>query len=147
MKIKIESIVLGPTDSLPPEKPHLSYAQGDPLGPPLSEWTFSPKTQERLRRYEEKYPKPTAAIPVEDEELFCTCVGVDDGSEMVECTNGTACLHQWFHTRCIRMRYLPADHGRWHPRLVCQYLGLADAETRRLVLSTLYKSQDWQACR
>lgn len=92
-------------------EPTSTYAQGHPLGPSPSEWRFSPKTQERLRRYEEKYPAPTGPVPTEDEELFCTCVGVDDGSEMVECTNGTACLHQWYHTRCIGMTYLPADHG------------------------------------
>lgn len=95
-----------------------NYAQGHPLGPPLSEWTFSPKTQARLRAYDEKYPKPTSPVLAEDEELFCICIGVDDGSEMIECSNGTTCLYQWFHTRCLGMKHLPAEHGEYLSSLI-----------------------------
>ena len=117
-----------------------SYAQGHPLGPPLDEWTFSPKTEARLHDYEKKYPKPTVAIPADEEELFCICVGFDDGSEMIECSNGTTCLYQWFHTRCLGLEHLPADHGELPSspfRSLLQYDLLG---TRRLVLSTLHSS-------
>ncbi len=130
-----------------PQKASVNYAQGHLLGPPISEWTFSPEMRDRLRRYEEKYPQPTVPVPAEEEEIFCSCAGVDDGSEMIECTNGTSCLYQWFHTRCIGSRYLPADHGGCPGNLLVLTSHSIDTQTRRLVLPTLHRPQDRQACR
>ena len=43
--------------------------------------------------------------------MFCICRGGDDGTEMVECSNGRQCLHGWFHARCIGMTVLPGADG------------------------------------
>ncbi|KAI9784412.1 MAG: hypothetical protein M1835_003598 [Candelina submexicana] len=65
-------------------------------------WTqcFSPKTLSYLKFLEEEDIQ--TEVEAEEEELFCTCFGVDDGSKMVECANAeNGCLMRWFHVGCL----------------------------------------------
>ena len=98
------------------------YPRGHPLGPPVSEWPVDPEIEAICRGIE----KPTQEVLVDEEELFCICLGIDDGTEMVACSS-SRCLHQWFHTRCIGMTSLPKedgkaeDYGDYHVWLIYVY--------------------------
>jgi hypothetical protein len=76
------------------------------------------------------YPLPAAGRPVgstayspksvpeepylaDDVERFCICNSPDDGRPMVQCSNGPACLMDWFHLECIGMHIdeIPKEQG------------------------------------
>lgn len=83
------------------------YAQGHPLGPPVSEWIFSPQMQALLEAYRTKYPEPTVPVPAEDELIYCTCHGGMGTRPMVRCSNGNACLYEWYHLCCCGLKDAP----------------------------------------
>lgn len=81
--------------------------QGGPLGPPVKDWVFDAE----IEAIKARIGVPTEVLQVETGDLYCICRGIDDGSEMIYCSNGEKCLYGWFHTACIGMRQLPDEEG------------------------------------
>jgi hypothetical protein len=86
---------------------HLQASLSDPLT-----WKFDRRTQELLDAYHAKFV-PEENLLADDVEHFCTCNGPDDGRPMIECSNGRACLTNWFHLDCIGMGLngVPREQG------------------------------------
>jgi len=86
---------------------HLQPPAGDPLT-----WKFDRRTQELLDAYHAKF-EPEENLLADDVEHFCICNGPDDGRPMIECSNGRACLINWFHLNCIGMGLdeVPEEQG------------------------------------
>ena len=57
---------------------------------PIRERALHPDIEQTLRLIRDKYGEPDSIIPVDAEELFCICLGVEGryAGGMVECTNG-----------------------------------------------------------
>ena len=68
----------------------------------------------RLRVINELYGEPYEIVPAEPEELFCICLGPESGT-MVECSNVSRCLAQWFHISCVYIRQVPKQNGMYVP--------------------------------
>ena len=76
-----------------------------PLAPPSgdpSTWKFEGRLQQLLDAYKAKFV-PEEPYLADDVEHFCICNGEEDGRAMIECSNGSACLMNWFHFECIGM--------------------------------------------
>jgi len=72
-----------------------------PPGDPRT-WKFEGRLQELLDAYSTRFV-PEEPYLADDVERFCICNGPDDGRSMVQCSNGPACLMDWFHLECIGM--------------------------------------------
>ena len=92
---------------------HSEAERSNPPNPnfdrPVSDWPFEPETESTVRLILAKYV--FEVVEADEEELFCSCMGVDDGTSMVMC-NEAKCLRQWYHLRCIEMEYLPNEDGK-----------------------------------
>lgn len=88
--------------------------QQQPKGDPRT-WKFDAKTQELLDACTKFIPRVQEPIPADDEVYFCICHGSDDGRAMIECSNGKACLMNWFHLECICManNEVPDEEGTY----------------------------------
>jgi hypothetical protein len=60
---------------------------------------FEGRLQELLDAYGAKFV-PEEPYLADDVERFCICDGPDDGRPMIQCSNGPACLMDWFHEEC-----------------------------------------------
>ena len=71
---------------------------------PISEWILHPDAEKVLRRIRDKYGEPTSILPVDAEELFCICLGVESKypGGMVECTNGNLSI--------VSLNFTEANH-------------------------------------
>lgn len=101
-------------DSVDLESPSHSEAErSNPPIPnfdrPVSDWPFEPETESTVRLILAKYV--FEVVEADEEELFCSCMGVDDGTPMILC-NEAKCLRQWYHLRCIDMENLPNEDGK-----------------------------------
>jgi hypothetical protein len=85
--------------------------QKPPRGDPRT-WKFEGRLQELLDAYNAKFV-PEEPYLADDVERFCICNGLDDGRPMVQCSNGPACLMDWFHLECIGMHIdeIPKEQG------------------------------------
>ena len=98
--------------------PKTTHAQARPHNPPPPDIapripTHQPRDRtlaETLAHFAD--PANLAPVLAEPNEMYCICRGDDDGTEMVECSNGRQCLHGWFHARCIGMTVLPGEDGK-----------------------------------
>jgi len=103
---------LGDTPSITSEHSDSSgdtvMEQGAPNGPPVKDWVFDDKTSKQLKNYfaflRKNGCKPSGPRLAEEQEIYCECNGIDDGSPMIKCDNGTFCLKEWFHMACIGMK-------------------------------------------
>jgi hypothetical protein len=90
--------------------------QGALGGPPVSEWVFDPDIQQSLDNHNKWCDKhdahPSGPRLAEEQEIYCECNGTDDGTPMVKCDNGSICLKEWFHMRCIGMEPPGPTKGR-----------------------------------
>jgi hypothetical protein len=84
-----------------------SHLQGSPRS-----WKFEGRLQELLDAYSPK-SVPEEPCLADDVERFCICNSPDDGRPMVQCSNGPACLMDWFHLECIGMHIdeIPKEQG------------------------------------
>ena len=82
-----------------------------PPGDP-STWKFEGRLQQLLDAYNANYV-PEEPYLADDVEHFCVCNGEDDGRPMIECSNGSTCLMNWFHFECIGMAMdeVPDEQG------------------------------------
>lgn len=78
----------------------------------LRTWKFEGRVQELLDAYNAKFV-PEENLLADDEEHFCICNGPDDGRPMIECSNGRACVMNWFHLGCVGMGVdeVPEEQG------------------------------------
>ena len=76
---------------------------------PVSRWPFEPVTEAAVRKALAAYR--LEVVEAEEEELFCSCVGVDDSTAMIMCSNEDKCLRQWYHLRCIDLEVLLDEDG------------------------------------
>ncbi|KAI9838832.1 MAG: hypothetical protein M1819_004038 [Sarea resinae] len=102
-------------------EPSSFYDRNYELNPETEAWLhdyhhkFDQVTITWLRDCEKKYPfgsqRSFAGDPV---ELFCNCLEPDDGSEMIQCSNGKRfCAREWYHTRCLDLTEMPAESDLW----------------------------------
>lgn len=90
--------------------------QGSLGGPPASEWVFDPDIQKALDNHtkwcDEHNAHPSGPVLADEGEIFCECNGKDGGTPMIKCDNGSTCLKEWFHMRCIGMEAPGPMKGR-----------------------------------
>ena len=112
---------------------------------PVSEWPFEPQTELAVRRILATYT--FEVIEVDEEELFCSCMGVDDGTPMIMCSNEEKCLRQWYHLRCIDLETLLDEDGKYVSSYQAQRLITAeDWYCDRCIQRNIEKDNDVLPC-
>jgi hypothetical protein len=115
MNKKIEDMSQGELLSAIADEGDMNRLFGKNQKPPPSDprsWKFEGKIQKLLDAYIEEFV-PEEPYPADNVERFCICNGLDDGRPMIQCSNGPACVMDWFHLECIGMRMdeIPEEQG------------------------------------